>query len=95
MIAGAEAYRPERDASMFSADIATKIDKPGSKDRAHGIIIYKGPQGLSTKQYEQKFESILDRIVALPVTQKNVLKLTVVRWLLVHGTVQPDHPKFT
>ncbi|KAJ7443940.1 hypothetical protein B0H11DRAFT_2090329 [Mycena galericulata] len=73
----AEQFSPERGACVFSAQIGTYIDKPGSKDRAHGVGIVHVPQGMSTEEYKQKLSALLDRFSALPATQKCVLKCTV------------------
>ncbi|KAJ7443934.1 hypothetical protein B0H11DRAFT_2090279 [Mycena galericulata] len=76
-LASAEEFSPERGACVFSAQIGTYIDKPGSKDRAHGIAIHNVPQSMSAEEYKQKSATLLDRCLALPAAQKCLLKCTV------------------
>ncbi|KAJ6556140.1 hypothetical protein B0H19DRAFT_1151993 [Mycena capillaripes] len=77
LVAGREEFKRERGASVFSAEVTTKIDKPGSKDRAHGIAILRVPEGESPEHVARKLEALLDRFVALPAIQKGVSKCTV------------------
>ncbi|KAJ7443932.1 hypothetical protein B0H11DRAFT_2090248 [Mycena galericulata] len=72
-----ELFKPDRAASVFSAQIRTKVIKPGSKDRLHSFGILKVPQYLTTENYARKFEEILGRLVALPAIQKCLLKYTL------------------
>ncbi|KAJ7306972.1 hypothetical protein DFH08DRAFT_901506 [Mycena albidolilacea] len=77
LVAGRHEFKRERGASVFSAEVTTKIDKPGSKGRAHGIVILKVPAGESPEHFARKLEALLDRFVALPATQKCVSKCTL------------------
>ncbi|KAJ7672020.1 hypothetical protein B0H17DRAFT_1244029 [Mycena rosella] len=77
LVAGREEFKQERGASVFSGEVTTKIDKPGSKDRAHGIAILKVPEGESPEHFARKLGALLDRFVALPATQKCVSKCTL------------------
>ncbi|KAJ7767686.1 hypothetical protein B0H16DRAFT_1520473 [Mycena metata] len=77
LVAGREEFKQERGASVFSGEVTTKIDKPGSKDRAHGIVILKVPEGELPDHFARKLEALLDRFVALPATQKCVSKCTL------------------
>ncbi|KAJ7777624.1 hypothetical protein DFH07DRAFT_12626 [Mycena maculata] len=79
MVRSAEQYRAERDVCALWAEVMTKIDKPGSKDRIHAVGILNVPQDQSPEEHERRFEDVLDRLVALPATQKCVLKCTVWR----------------
>jgi len=79
LIAGAEQFKPERGACLFSAQATAKIDKPGPKERVFGIAILKVPHDLPIEQYERKLDAISDRFVALPIIQKYVLKSTLWR----------------
>ncbi|KAJ7260218.1 hypothetical protein C8J57DRAFT_1338494 [Mycena rebaudengoi] len=87
LVAGREEFKQKRGASVFSAEVTTKIDKPGSNDRAHGIAILKVPEGESPEHFERKLEALLDSFVALPATQKCVLKCT----LLHNGKSLENH----
>jgi hypothetical protein len=49
------------------------------KDRFHAFGIHKAPPGLSKKDFEAKLEALLDHLLALPLVQRNVLKLEMVR----------------
>ena len=79
LVARREEFKQERGAAVFSAEVITKIDKPGSKDRVHGIAILKVPEGESPEHFARKLEALSDRFVALPATQKCVSKCTLVR----------------
>jgi len=77
LVAGREEFKQERGASVFSAEVTTKIDKPGSKDPAHGIAILKVRQQESPDTIARKLEALSDRFVALLATQKCVSKCTL------------------
>ncbi|KAJ7034171.1 hypothetical protein C8F04DRAFT_1102491 [Mycena alexandri] len=77
LVAGREEFKQKRGASVFSGEVTTKIDKPGSQDQAHGIAILKVPEGESPEHFARNLEALLDRFVALPVTQKCVSKCTL------------------
>jgi hypothetical protein len=79
LVAGRHEFKQERGASVFSGEVTTKIDKPGSNGRAHGIAILKVPARESPEHFARKLEALLDRFVALPATQKCVSKCTLVR----------------
>ncbi|KAJ7135769.1 hypothetical protein C8R44DRAFT_768982 [Mycena epipterygia] len=86
IVAGRQEFKQERGASVFSAEVTTKIDKPGSKDRAHGIAILKVPEGESPEHFARKLEALLERFVAVPATQKCVSKCT-----LLHSGKSLEH----
>ncbi|KAF7364140.1 hypothetical protein MSAN_01073200 [Mycena sanguinolenta] len=48
------------------------------KDRALSIAICKAPPNLSREAFENKFTSIVDTLVALPISQKKYLKFDLI-----------------
>jgi hypothetical protein len=49
------------------------------KDRFHAFGIHKVPPGLSEKDFEAKLEAVVDRLLVLPLLQRNMPKLEMVR----------------
>ncbi|KAJ6464919.1 hypothetical protein C8R45DRAFT_497263, partial [Mycena sanguinolenta] len=63
-----------------------------SKDRAFGIGIWKAPPDLTKEAFENKLTTMLDKLVALPIAQKNYVKLELMlqtglatQELMAHG----------
>jgi hypothetical protein len=52
-------------------------------ERSCFIGIHKAPPNLSREEFEAKAGAIVDAIVALPVVQKNLLKLEIVKYLTI------------
>ncbi|KAJ6462490.1 hypothetical protein C8R45DRAFT_1026902 [Mycena sanguinolenta] len=48
------------------------------KDRAFGVAIFKAPPNLSKDAFEKKITSIVDTLVALPISQKKFLKFDLI-----------------
>ncbi|KAJ7910310.1 hypothetical protein B0H13DRAFT_1876845 [Mycena leptocephala] len=61
-------------ATGFVADVVTRIDRPTPKDRTHLMCAFQRPDHLSSDEYRKKFEVFVDRLLALPISQKNFLK---------------------
>ncbi|KAJ7925450.1 hypothetical protein B0H13DRAFT_1863102 [Mycena leptocephala] len=66
-------------ATGFVADVVTRIDRPTPKDRTHLMCAFQRPDHLSSDEYRKKFEVFVDRLLALPISQKNFLKHSL--WL--------------
>ncbi|KAJ7200410.1 hypothetical protein GGX14DRAFT_572171 [Mycena pura] len=77
LIADARDWGLDCDCS-FSADVSTKTDVASStpNNRAHGAWLIRIPSSMSGDDFQAKMVPFFDKIGALPVTQKNVLKLT-------------------
>lgn len=85
MIGDAEEFTPERGACVLAGEVTTMIDTGSNiTERVHGISILKVPQGLSPEQYELKFAAISDHFYALEVTQKCILKSTLIGYFLIY-----------
>jgi hypothetical protein len=65
--------------TAFMTDVVTKIDLPTPGNRMHIMCTFQRPDYLSSNEYRTKFEGFVDRLLALPITQKNILKYSVVR----------------
>lgn len=50
------------------------------------MIIHKIPPHLSKHEFEAKLEALIDEVLQLPLVQKNVLKVEVVRILILDYT---------
>ncbi|KAF8152822.1 hypothetical protein K438DRAFT_1987687 [Mycena galopus ATCC 62051] len=64
--------------NTFSIDIQPVMDRESrvdSKDRVHNFWVYKIPEHMSKKEYEQKFHKLFEDYSAVPVAQKNFVKL--------------------
>jgi hypothetical protein len=48
------------------------------KDRMVAVGIYKAPANLSKEEFETKITSFVDRMLAVPIAQKNFLKFEIV-----------------
>ncbi|KAJ7430215.1 hypothetical protein B0H11DRAFT_2138238, partial [Mycena galericulata] len=81
LVAAAEEMTPERGASIFSAHVVEKLNKPGRdhKDNLRVVGLFKVPQHLTPAQHAEKLEALVDSIVAHPTIQKNMLGYTM--WL--------------
>ncbi|KAJ7036315.1 hypothetical protein C8F04DRAFT_1096063 [Mycena alexandri] len=81
LVTAAEEMTPERGASIFSAHVVEKLNKPGRdhKDNLRVVGLFKVPQHLTPAQHAEKFEALVDSIVAHPTIQKNMLGYTM--WL--------------
>ncbi|KAJ6554298.1 hypothetical protein B0H19DRAFT_1262679 [Mycena capillaripes] len=79
LVAAAEEMTPERGASIFSAHVVEKLNKPGRdhKDNLRVVGLFKVPQHLTPGQHAEKFEVLVDSIVAHPTIQKNMLGYTM------------------
>jgi len=74
-------------ASMFSADVVTKIDA-GSADGCDACIgIFKCPPQLSRTQFHEFVDKASNGLVALPTMQKNAVKQTM--WIQ-NDTIEED-----
>ncbi|KAJ7016309.1 hypothetical protein C8F04DRAFT_1245392 [Mycena alexandri] len=62
----------------FMADVVTKIDLPTPRNPMHIMCTFQCPAHLSSNEYRTKFEGFVDRLLALPITQKSILKYSVV-----------------
>lgn len=76
VFAEAEEFVSPAKASLV--DIVTRIDISAPTDRTHIICAVQCPEHLSSSEYGTKFEGFVDRLLELPITQKNVLKHSVV-----------------
>jgi hypothetical protein len=79
LVAAAEEMAPERGASIFSAHVVEKLNKPGRdhKDNVRVVGLFKVPQHLTPDQHAVKFEALVDSIVAHPTIQKHMLGYTM------------------
>ncbi|KAJ7734210.1 hypothetical protein B0H14DRAFT_2639465 [Mycena olivaceomarginata] len=64
-------------ADIFCVDIVTRLDVPTPTTRAHMMCSFRCPGHLTSNQYGPKFESFVDRLLALPIIQQNVLKYSL------------------
>jgi hypothetical protein len=89
LVAAAEEMTPERGATVFSAHVLEKLNKPGRdhKDNLRVVGLFKVPQHLTPAQHALKLEALVDNIVAHPTIQKNMLGYTMASRpsSLVHG----------
>ncbi|KAF7343159.1 hypothetical protein MVEN_01746700 [Mycena venus] len=65
--------------SVFFADVVTKVDIPTAKNGVRVICALKPPVHLSSNDFHHKTEAILDRFLALPVTQGKTTRLSLLR----------------
>ncbi|KAJ7253896.1 hypothetical protein C8J57DRAFT_621195 [Mycena rebaudengoi] len=81
LVAAAEEMTPERGATIFSAHVVEKLNKPGRghKDNLRVVGLFKVPQHLTPARHVEKVEALVDSIVAHPTIQKNMLGYTM--WL--------------
>jgi len=89
LVAAAEEMNPERGASIFSAHVVEKLNKPGRdhKDNLRVVGLFKVPQHLTPAQHAEKFEALVDSIVAHPTIQKHMLGYTM--WM-PNNTMNPS-----
>ncbi|KAF7337416.1 hypothetical protein MSAN_02268100 [Mycena sanguinolenta] len=66
-----------------------------SKDRAVGIAIWQAPPNLSKEDFEAKLTNMVDKLVAVPIAQKNYVKYEMMfqtafasEELMVHGVAE-------
>ncbi|KAJ7304865.1 hypothetical protein DFH08DRAFT_902920 [Mycena albidolilacea] len=78
LIAKAEPFLHGK-ACAFSADVVTKIDRlQGTRrETCHGILIFKVPSHMEVGDYHRKIESVVDKLVELPVAQEHMVKHTI------------------
>ncbi|KAF8173602.1 hypothetical protein K438DRAFT_1772128 [Mycena galopus ATCC 62051] len=83
VITGAKDIGFPDNASLFTADVTTRVDvassSPSPKARAHASFVAKIPKDIPVDEFHAKLEAAVDSFVELPVCQKNILKHTYVR----------------
>ncbi|KAF7368022.1 hypothetical protein MSAN_00868000 [Mycena sanguinolenta] len=81
VIAGAKDFGFHDNASLFTADVTTRVDvvSPSPKARFHASFVAKIPKDISVDEFHAKLEAAVDSFVELPVCQNNILKHTYLR----------------
>jgi hypothetical protein len=79
LLSGATELGFHADPGSFVADVVTKVDRTTEHTATVPTIgIYTAPDQVSAAQFTAQFEAFVDKLLALPITQKNVLKYTMV-----------------
>ncbi|KAJ7022341.1 hypothetical protein C8F04DRAFT_1138230 [Mycena alexandri] len=79
LVTAAEEMAPERGTSILSAHAIEKLNKPGRdhKDNLRVVGLFKVPQHLTPVQHAEKFEALVDSIVAHLTIRRNMLGYTM------------------
>jgi hypothetical protein len=63
----------QKGARVFATELVPQIDGPArERSTVRMLSFYSVPRHLSTDDYETKFQTLLEKYVALPVVQKNL-----------------------
>ncbi|KAJ7690884.1 hypothetical protein B0H17DRAFT_1201453 [Mycena rosella] len=74
----AEEFGLQSGTAAFSADVVPKINRNVStQNPVHILGIYKVPTHLSRDEYGQKFHAFVEKYIALPAIQKNLVRYEV------------------
>ncbi|KAF7367815.1 Zn(2)-C6 fungal-type domain-containing protein [Mycena sanguinolenta] len=75
----AKEFGYHKGASLFTADVVTKLDdvESGSQERKHAIGIFKIPPGLPKDKFEQKVDSLIDGAMVMPLAREKLLNYTI------------------
>ncbi|KAF7342450.1 hypothetical protein MVEN_01834200 [Mycena venus] len=78
LIREAEEFGFRTGTSAFFADVVTKVDIAGatSQNCTHVVAAVKVPAHLSSTEFQQKLENIVDKFLALPITQQKIVKFS-------------------
>lgn len=78
LLAGATELGFHADPGSFVADVVTKVDRTTEHTATVPTIgIFTAPDQVSAAQFTAQVEAFVDKLLALPITQKNVLKYTM------------------
>ncbi|KAF7367816.1 Zn(2)-C6 fungal-type domain-containing protein [Mycena sanguinolenta] len=75
----AKEFGYHKGASLFTADVVTKLDdvESGPQERKHAIGIFKIPPGVPKDKFEQKVEAFVDGAMAMPIAREKLLHYTI------------------
>ncbi|KAJ7743043.1 hypothetical protein DFH07DRAFT_777534 [Mycena maculata] len=70
LLAESDDFGFRKGATAFAADIITKIDAPGVTPGTSVICVYNRPPHLSTEQFGQQMEDLMDKITVQPIRDR-------------------------
>ncbi|KAF7367818.1 hypothetical protein MSAN_00846200 [Mycena sanguinolenta] len=75
----AKEFGYHKGASLFTADVVTKLDaiESGPQERKRAIGIFKIPPGMPKDKFEQKVEAFVDGAMAMPLAREKLLNYTI------------------